>query len=422
LADEVKKVKNKLNNPFIALRHKNFRYYWIGMCVSLIGTWMQNIAQPWLAYTLTKSPLLLSLVGTLQFTPVLLFSLFAGVIVDKYSKKNILLFTQAASLVITLIFAILIWTGGIAYWHILVLATALGFVNTLDGPARQSFVIELASKEDLMNAIALNSSVFNIARIIGPAIAGIVMGYAGVGFCFFANSISFGAVVISLIFIKPNVVQTSQRISKKIFADIKDGLKYIYERDVLMNTLLVVAIIATFAMNFNVLVPVFAKMVLNQEETGFGLLMSMMGVGSFIGAMLIATMSKSGPKRFVMNVLPLFIGILLIFGGFISSYLLMGLCLAATGLCFVAFSSTANSTMQLNTEDHYRGRVMSVYSLIFGGSTPIGNLYAGAFTDWLGPQAGFSASGIIIVILLIPLFIYKARKNAKRVPNDTNIL
>src|SRR5665647_1028414 len=146
-------LKN-INNPFVALRHKNFRLYWSGMCISLIGTWMQNIAQPWLAYTLTKSPLLLSLVGVMQFLPVLLFSLFAGVFIDRFPKKKILLMTQTASLVITLALAILVWFGSVQYWHILVAATALGFVNTFDMPARQSFVIEMVGKEDLMNAIA----------------------------------------------------------------------------------------------------------------------------------------------------------------------------------------------------------------------------------------------------------------------------
>ena len=194
--------KNRFNNPFTALKHKNFRYYWIGMCVSLIGTWMQNIAQPWLAYTLTNSPFLLSLIGIVQFTPMLIFSLFAGVIIDKFSKKKILLFTQTASLVITLVLAILVWTGKIQYWHILIMATMLGIVNTIDMPSRQSIIIELVGKEDLMNAIALNSMVFNLARIVGPAIAGIVMGYAGIAVCFFANSISFAAVVVGLFFIK----------------------------------------------------------------------------------------------------------------------------------------------------------------------------------------------------------------------------
>lgn len=404
----------KIDNPFTALKHKNFRYYWIGMCISLIGTWMQNIAQPWLAYTLTKSPFLLSLIGTLQFTPVLLFSLFAGVVIDKFSKKKILLFTQSASLVIALVLALLTWTGYIQYWHILVLATALGLVNTLDMPTRQSFVIELVGREDLMNAIALNSSVFNLARIIGPALAGIIMGYAGTAACFFINSISFAAVVISLIFIKPIEVQHAFKKGSKIFTDIKDGLKYIYKHDILFNTIMVMAVIGTFAMNFSVLVPVFATEILMQQEAGFGFLMSLMGVGSLIGALLVATMSKSDSKKFVAFILgaaPAIIGAFLILTAFTRSYILTGLCLAMTGLSFVSFSSTANSTMQLNSKDEYRGRVMSVYSLVFAGSTPIGNLYAGLISEHFGANVGFAACGAIIILLLILLYISRERRN-----------
>lgn len=407
----INSVTSSFNNPFIALRHKNFRFYWIGMCISLVGTWMQNIAQPWLAYTLTKSPFLLSLIGTLQFTPVLLFSLFAGVIIDRFPKKRILLFTQSASMLITLILAVLVWSGHVQYWHILVMASALGIVNTLDMPTRQAFVIELVGKEDLMNAIALNSSVFNIARVVGPALAGIVMGYAGIAFCFFANSISFGAVMISLFFIKPLAIQRVRKINEKIFVNIKNGLKYIFQHDILLNTLLITAIVGTFAPNFSVLVPVFAKEILNQQEAGFGFLMSFMGIGSFIGAMFIATMSKSGPKKFVMNVVPIATGLFLMLTGYTDIYLLTGLCLAATGLFFVSFSSTANSNMQLNTRDDFRGRVMSVYTLVFSGSTPIGNLYAGAITDRYGPRIGFAACGVIIIILMIPLYLFKNRIN-----------
>lgn len=410
---DLKSVRRNFNNPFIALRHRNFRYYWIGMCISLIGTWMQNIAQPWLAYTLTKSPFLLSLVGALQFTPMLLFSLFAGALIDKLPKKSILLFTQSASLFITLILALLVWTGKVQYWHILVMATLLGMVNTLDMPTRQAFVIELVGKEDLMNAIALNSSVFNIARIVGPALAGIIMGVAGIAFCFFANAISFGAVIIGLLFIKPVISQSRQRTEGKILPQIKDGLKYIGQNGILLKTILTTAIVGTFAMNFSVLVPVFAKEILNQQEAGFGLLMSLMGIGSFIGAMSVATMSKAGPKKLVMNVLPLVIAVFLIITGFTNAYVLTGLCLAAVGLSFVSFSSTANSTMQLNTKDEYRGRVMSVYTLVFGGSTPLGNLYAGAITHRFGPRMGFIACGAIIIPLFAVLYLFTKRQKSK---------
>lgn len=405
-------VKNKFNNPFISMKHKNFRYYWIGMCVSLIGTWMQNIAQPWLAYSLTKSPFLLSLIGTLQFTPVLFFSLFAGVIVDKLPKKRILLFTQSTSLVITFILAVLVWKGQIQYWHILVMSTALGIVNTFDMPSRQSFVIELVGKEGLMNAIALNSMAFNTARIIGPAVAGIIMGYFGIAVCFFINSISFAAVLISLFFIKPMQVQNKPKNKNRVLDEIKDGLRYISHNDVLLNTLLVVAIVGTFAPNFNVLVPVFAKEILKQNEAGFGILMSFMGFGSFLGAMSMATLSKSGPKKFIIYIVPLIVGAFLIITGFTSIYLITGIFLAVTGFFFISFSSNANSTLQINSSNEYRGRVMSVYTLVFAGSTPLGNLYAGLFAERFNARIGFIACGAIIILLMIPLFIHKKRRKA----------
>jgi len=403
-------VNNKFNNPFVSLKHKNFRYYWIGMCISLIGTWMQNIAQPWLAYSLTNSPFLLSLIGIVQFTPVLIFSLFAGIIIDKHSKKKILICTQSASLVITLILAILVWTGNVQYWHILILATALGIINTMDMPTRQSIVIELVGKEYLMNGIALNSMSFNLARIIGPAIAGLVMGYAGIAACFFVNAISFAAVLISLFFIKVKPLERKPHKSTKVIEEIKDGLKYIYNNKVLFNTIVVVAIVGTFAPNFSVLVPVFAKEILKQNEAGFGILMSFMGLGSFVGAMFIATLSTSGPKKFYIYATPFLVGAALIITGYTSVFILTGIFLAITGFFFIIFASSANSTVQLNSGNEYRGRVMSVYTLVFAGSTPLGNLFAGLLTERFNARIGFAACGAAIIVLMIPLMIYKKKR------------
>jgi MFS family permease len=388
------------------------------MCVSLIGTWMQNVAQPWLAYKLTGSAFLLGLVGAIQFMPILLFSLFAGVLVDKIPKKKILFFTQSASLVVTLILAILDLSGHIQFWHILVLAAALGLVNTLDMPARQSFVIQLVGKEDLMNAIALNSAVFNTARIVGPAIAGVLLGYYGPGMCFLTNSISFAAVVISLFFIHPLPMQfvrqaTNRHFLADILADIKDGLSYIYQRQILLDCTLLMAIIGTFAMNNNVLIPVFSEVVLKQGGMGLGILFSCSGIGALIGAMLVAVTSKSGPNKLVIYLVPTIIGIFLILNSFTINFLLAGFYIAVTGLFFNLFSSTINSTMQLNTGNEFRGRVMSVYTLVFSGSTPIGNLYAGLADDYLGARFGFAACGAIVLILLIPMYVYKLM-NMKR--------
>lgn len=287
------------------------------------------------------------------------------------------------------------------------MSTILGIVNTIDMPARQSMVIELVGKEDLMNGIALNSMVFNLARIIGPALAGIVMGYAGIAVCFFANAISFGAVVISLFFIKLKPIERKTKVDTKLLEEIKDGLKYIYHKKILLYTLLVMAIVGTFVPNFNILVPVFTKEVLKQNEAGFGILMSFMGGGSFLGAMFIATLSKSGPKKFVVYIVPLIVGVLLIATGYTNVYLLTGIFLGITGFFFISFTSSANSTLQLNSNNEYRGRVMSVYTLVFAGSTPFGNLYAGLFAEHFNARIGFAACGGIIILLMIPLLIYK---------------
>ncbi len=391
---------SRLNNPFMALRHKNFRVYWLGMCVSLIGTWMQNIAQPWLAYSLTNSPLLLSLVGIMQFLPMMLLSLFAGILIDRYPNKRILLVTQSASLVITLMLALLVWSGKVQYWHILFAATALGVVNTFDMPTRQSFVIQLVGKKHLLNAVALNSSVFNIARILGPALAGVIMGAFGIAYCFYINSFSFAAVIVSLLFIKTDTVQMVKKQGEKVFASIMEGLRHIKNTPVLFKTIIIVLIVSAFAMNYTVLAPVFSTVVLHQQEAGFGFLMSFMGVGSFLGAMFIATRSIKGPGRLVLAYFPVMTGVMLILISFTTSYLLTALFMAASGFFFVSFSSSANSTLQLNTNDDFRGRVMSVYTLALGGSTPPGNLYAGLFTDKLGPATGFFACGAVILILL----------------------
>lgn len=395
-----------LNNPFISLRHKNFRYYWFGMCISQIGTWMQNIAQPLLAYKLTDSPFLLGLVGALQFLPVLLFSLFAGVIIDRFPKKKLLIITQSASMLITLILAILAFTGEIRYWHLIIMASALGMANTLDMPARQSFVIELVGKEDLMNAIALNSTVFNISRIIGPAIAGILMEYSGVAFCFFANAISFGAVLISLFFIKPQKLENGEvEKGKTIFQNIGEGLRYILRSEILFSTIIIMAIVGTFAPNFSVLIPVFTSKILHMKEAGFGYLMSFMGVGSLFGAVYVAAFSRSGPKRIILRIVPVAVGLLLILIAFTDKFILTGLALAITGFFFVMFSSSSNSALQLNTDNEYRGRVMSIYTLVFAGSTPIGNLFAGAMTQFFNARIGFVSCGAAIVVLMIPILI-----------------
>ena len=402
-----------LNNPFLSLKHQNYRYYFFGMCISTIGTWMQNTAQPWLAYSLTKSALLLSVVSALQFLPALLFSLFAGVLIDRLPKKRMLIITQSLSLVITFALWLLVKSGGIQYWHLLVTASLLGLVNTLDMPLRQSFVVEMVGHEDLMNAIALNSLTFNVARMIGPSIAGILMGTLGVSACFLINSLSFGAVLISLFFIHPVACAVPEQTERQgVFESIGEGLRYIRHNETLFTTLLFMVVVSTFALNYGVTIPVFATQVLGLAETGYGFLMSALGAGALVGALFVAALSKSGPRRYILFFLPVLTGIVLILIGNTNSFLSTGISLAIGGFLFVSYLSTANSNLQIHTEDRFRGRVMSVYSLVVAGSSPIGNLFVGAADNWFGARMGFIASGIAVIVFIVPIYIFMfARRN-----------
>ena len=403
---------------FSALRHKSFRYYWLGMVVSTTGSWMQNTAQPILALHITDSPFLLGLVSALQFTPVLLFSLFAGVLIDRFKKKNLLFITQIASMLITLAVAILDVTGHIQYWHLLITSTLIGFVNTIDLPARQSFVIELVGKEDLTNGIALNSAQFNLARIVGPAIAGFIMQYLGTASCFFINAVSFGAVIISLFFVKPLEIRKEPANTQGVFANIGAGLKFIFSRNVLLMPLLFLTVAATFAMNFNVLIPVFSEKVLQLSDSGFGILMSMAGIGALTGALTMASISKKGIRKAFLFIFPMIAAALIILIGLTSHEIITGAILAVTSFFYMIFMASVNSTMQLNATNAYRGRVMSVYSLVVAGSTPLGNLFAGAVAERFSSRVAFIACGAVIIVLLLPLYLYLRRKHPNMSPEE----
>ncbi|WP_009610365.1 MFS transporter [Caldanaerobacter subterraneus] len=386
----------RITDSFPALEHRNFRLFWLGQMVSLIGTWMQNIGQGWLVLELTNSSFLLGLISAVQFLPMMLFSLFAGVIVDRFPKRKLILFTQSSFAVTSFILATLTALKVINYWEILILALINGFLNTIDVPARQSFIIDLVGKKDLMNAIALNSAVFNAARIIGPAIAGILIGKLGYAICFYLNSASFIAVIIGLILITVEGVTPKLKDAKtRIIEDLKDGMTYIKNMPVILHTILMIAVLSTFSMNFNVLVPVFTKNVLHREATGYGLLMSAMGIGALIGALTLASISKRGVKPVYLFAGGIGLGLFQILIGIQNSYTLTAFLLALSGWFMVTFTSSANTTIQINSADEFRGRVMSVYSLVFGGVTPIGSMYAGTLSQRFGPHITFIVSGVI---------------------------
>ncbi|ADY55355.1 major facilitator superfamily MFS_1 [Syntrophobotulus glycolicus DSM 8271] len=395
-----------LINRFPALRHKNFRIFLIGQSISLIGTWMQRAAQQWVIYELTKSAFIVGLVGVFQFTPLLLFSLFAGVFADRFPKKRVLLLTQTIQMLQAFTLAVLFWTGRIQYWHILILAGVLGLAHTFDMPTRQSFFIELVGKEALGCAIGMNSSIVNIARIIGPALGGLLLMYFGGTFCFFFNAFSFIAVLISLMKIQSYHVNIRKK-GKNVFHEIKDGLKYIYAKEILFQAILSMLIVGTIAMNSDVIIPVFAKEVLKQQAGGYSLLLSSMGVGSLIGSLIFAGRSKITFEKQNLMKTSLLLSVFLVFTGLLQNYYLVIFSLAGVGLFSMIFMATVNSTIQLNSSDEYRGRAMGVYSMVFTGTTPIGNLFSGIVTQKFGANASFITCGGLCTLLVLLLYLVK---------------
>ncbi len=409
--------KNIILSNFPALRHRNYRLFWFGQCISLIGTWMQNIGQSWLVLQLTHSALKLSIVTMVQFLPMMFFALFAGTLVDRFPKRKVLIFTQSSLGVLAAILASLTYFKVVQYWHLLVLALLLGVVNTLDMPTRQSFFVELVGKEDLMNAIALNSSIFNLARMLGPAVAGLLIGLVGIAVCFYINALSFLAVIAGLWMISiPTQIISNNSVDsfKHIIPDIFEGLRYIRGKEIILQPLLLLAVTSTFVMNFNVLIPVFAKQNLSQNATGYGFLMTCMGIGSFIGALTLAARSKAGPKlKYLVGgaiVMSTFLALL----GLEKDYKLACITLFIIGFSSITFTALVNSTIQLNSADNMRGRVMSVYSLVFGGVTPIGSLFAGNTSEYVGAPSCMIISGIIGIVATLYIILMLCKGHYKR--------
>lgn len=406
-------IKTNLKHAFPALNYRNFRYFWFGQCISLIGTWMQITAQQWLVYTMTKSALLLGFLGVAQFGPVMVLSLFAGVFVDRYPKKQILIFTQISLMILALVLALLVFSGQIVYWEVLVLAVLSGFVNTLDMPARQSFIPDLVEKKDIGSAIGLNMTIFNSARIIGPALSALLMARFGPGLLFFLNGISFIPVIIYLYRIDVTVT-IIKKVERKVFSEILEGLKHIRHSPTMLSSILSLLALGTFLMNFNVIIPLFAVDVLKQDVNGYGLLMSSLGAGALFGSLLIASKGKDDTKMQVLFVSGLIASTLFVLLNFIHTLIIaMGL-LMIIGFLTLVFMSTANLTLQINSSDAFRGRVMSVYSFAFLGTTPIGNLIAGGITEKYGAGLGFLICGVttgFFILLIGTIYLIKTRTN-----------
>ena len=372
---------------------------------------MQNVGQAWLVLELTHSPFKLGVVSALQFLPMLFLSFPAGVLIDYFPKQRIIIMTQAVMMVLAFTLAALQWTGVVQYWQVLVLATILGVANTVDMPARQAFIIEMVGKEDLMNAIALNSSIFNAARAVGPAVAGLLIGALGTGACFFVNGLSYLAVICGLWLINFDEPRAARQGTYHIMADIREAMGYIRKTPVVMVTILLVAVVSIFGTNFNVLVPVFARQELHRDAAAFGFLMSSFGMGALMGAVSLAILSRQGPKPPFLLGGGMALSLILVLIGAQNSYAWTALLLALAGWSMVTFFGMANSTIQLNTEDRLRGRVMSIYTFTFGGLTPFGSMFAGSVAHCVDTRFTFALGGFICGIVFF-VVIMKRKKIA----------
>lgn len=383
-----------LPRTFTALRHRNYRLFWFGQMISLIGTWMQNVAQGWLVYQLSNSPLALGLVGFAGSLPVLLFSLLAGVAADRFPKRNLLLVTQTGLMLSALTLSFLTWSGYVQVWHVALLAICSGLANAFDAPTRQAFVVEMVGKEDLMNAIGLNSTIFNLARLVGPAIAGLLLAAVGPAGCFFLNGISFLAVIVSLLLMR---LGPAPRLARQasVWVNLREGLGFVRHHPVVLSLISLVAVGSVFGMPFSSLLPIFARDILTVGPQGLGFLSSAMGAGALIGSISVASLGNFRRRGLLVTAgnlaFPAFIFL------FSQSRLfpLSLLFLMGAGWAMISQNVTINTVLQTTVPDQLRGRVMSVHTLMFMGMMPLGNLQAGFVANQVGAPLALTLGAII---------------------------
>jgi MFS family permease len=387
-------------------RHRNYRLFWGGQLVSLAGTWMQSIAQAWLITELTPDPVWLGVVAAAQFTPVLILGLFGGVIADVLPKRQMLIATQAALMGLAALQALLVATGAMTIPLLMLLAVALGSVNAIDMPVRQSFFSEMVPVDEVGRAVAFNSAMFNGARVIGPAIGGVLIGVIGVAGCFAVNALSFLAVLIALLLMRevelhPAPRGARPRSARAVATSLAEGLRYVRNTPIIALCVFVIGVISGVAMNFNVIIPPLARLTLQIGAPGLGALMAAVGFGSLTGALTVAALRE--PRRSMIVIGGALLGAFSVAAGAAASsdsvlaVPLTALALFGAGFGAISMAATANASIQTTTPPVLRGRVMSVYTTVFAGSTPIGGLATGAVVAALGATGALGVAGALAV-------------------------
>jgi len=395
---------------FSALNVPNFRRYYAGQAVSLVGTWMQSVAQSWLVYVLTHSATDLGLAVALQTLPVLVLGPYGGVIADRVDKRRLMVVLQSAMGVQALVLGLLTVLGVVRFWEILVLAVILGLNNTFENPARQAFVLEMVGPNEVRNAVSLNSTLFNAARAVGPAVAGILIATVGVGICFLLNAASFIAVVFSLVTMDRSLLQPSPPAGRAN-GQVREGFRYVAHTPRLLVPLVMMAIVGTLAYEFQVVLPVVAKGTFHGGAEAYGFMTAAMGIGAVLGGLVTAARGKTGLRPFTIAAAAL--GLALAVAAFSPVLALELVALALVGYASVSFLATGNTTLQLEAEPSMRGRVMSLWAVAFLGTTPIGGPLLGWIIAETNGRVGL-AVGATACLLAAAIGVLAAWRSAPR--------
>ena len=403
-----------VGGTFRSLHNRNYRLFASGQVVSLSGTWAQRVAQDWLVLELSgNSGVALGITTGLQFLPVLLFGLYGGVLADRYDKRTLLLGAQAAMGVLALCLAVLDLSGAVQLWHVYALAFGLGLASVVDTPVRQAFVSEMVGPDDLPNAVSLNSATFNSARILGPAVAGVAIAAVGTGWVFAANAVSYVAVLAGLRAMRTAELYPGRRVARGR-GQLREGLAYVRARPPLLVPIVLVFMVGTFGLNFQITLALVVKEVFGREAGAYALLSVMIAVGSLVGA--LASARRTGPPRQrTLFAAVLAFGVLEVAVGLAPTYWLMALLLVPTGVSVLTFTTTANSIVQLGSAPHVRGRVMALYVLVFLGGTPVGAPLIGALAEAYGPRASIVLGGVVTALSGIVAAVVMVRLRSLRV-------
>ncbi|MGK2851395.1 MAG: MFS transporter [Candidatus Limnocylindrales bacterium] len=399
-----------------AFRHRNYRLFFGGQAISLIGTWMQQVAQGWLVLQVSGgNPLWLGVVAAAQFVPVMILGLFAGVLADVLPKRQTLLAVQVVMMTLAVILAVLTATGIVNVWMIVVLAILLGCANAVDMPVRQSFAIEMVGPRDVVNAVSINSAMFNGARVVGPAVAGLTIGVFGIALAFALNALSFLAVIVALTLMDDEALHTPRllprpRSIEDVRVNLVEGLRFVRQTPIVLMAVTVVGLVATFGMNFSVIVPPLAQDILKSDAAGFGFLMTASGLGALGAAVGLVVAGKPRPGRIAAGAVALGVASLAL--AVSTSFPISLLLMIPVGAGGIAMAATANATIQLNVPDGLRGRVMSVYTTVFAASVPIGGLAAGALASTIGVLQTVALGGALSLATGVGAYVWWRRIQA----------